>query len=90
METQDGKDSRDIRSEIDTSKHQDRHAPARDDSQSTPKKRRKVNHGKSFQHNDLCFGLAMHYSPYLALILVIFLPGFLRMHTVSTYSRDWS
>lgn len=45
MDNHDAIESRDVKSEVDNKPH-DRHAPATDDNHSTPKKRRKVNHGK--------------------------------------------
>jgi hypothetical protein len=48
MEQQKGQDIKDIKSESDANKHQDGHAPpVSDEAHRTPKKRRKVNHGKS-------------------------------------------
>jgi hypothetical protein len=65
MENRDGNDSRGIKSEIENSlKHHDRNAQATLERHGTPKKRRKVNHGKSFPKP----------SPFGVLYLVYLLP----------------
>jgi hypothetical protein len=66
MESKDGKDFKDVKSEGDPHKLKESH----DDTQGTPKKRRKVNHGKSVQPSTL-LQFAMPYCPVWCLLRIV-------------------